>query len=154
MMPSAILLHGPTSAGKTSLAQALQESAVVPAFHVTLDAFVEMSRRRDMRDPQEQRQAYAIHCENLRSTLARLVRTQFEIIVDFVLRDESELQACFLTLVDRPMYLIGVKAPLEILETREIHRGDRGLGMAREQIQNPAFNRAYDRSEERRGERV
>ena len=144
MKPAAIVLHGPTSAGKSSLAKALQETAPVPAFHVALDAFVTMSRRRDMRTVEEERQAYHIHCENLRSTLARLVSTPFEIIVDLALRDPIELQDCLRVLSDRPMYLVAVRAPLEVLEERERGRDDRGAGMAREQFSNPAFSRDYD----------
>jgi len=144
MKPAAIVLHGPTSAGKTSLAKALQDSASVPAFHVALDAFVTMSRRRDMHSAEEQEQAYHIHCDNLRSTLARLADTPFEIIVDFVLRVEAELRDTLRVLARRPMYLIGVRAPLAVLEERERRREDRGAGMAREQIGHPAFDRDYD----------
>ena len=144
MEPSAIVLHGPTSAGKSSLARALQDSATVPAFHVALDAFVTMSRRRDMRSAEEQCEAYHIHCENLRSTLARLVQSRFEIIVDLVLRDECELQACLRVLAGRPICIVGVQAPLHVLEERERRREDRATGMAREQIDLPVFGRAYD----------
>jgi chloramphenicol 3-O phosphotransferase len=144
MKAAAIVLHGPTSAGKSSLAKALQDSASVPAFHVALDAFVTMSRRRDMRTPQEQRQAYHLHCEDLRSTLARLADTHFEIIVDLVLRDETELRDTLRVLQSRPMYLVGVRAPLEVLEERERGREDRGAGMAREQSAHRAFARDYD----------
>jgi chloramphenicol 3-O phosphotransferase len=144
MKPAAIVLHGPSSAGKSSLARALQDSAAVPAFHVALDAFVTMSRRRDMRSPEEQRHAYHIHCDNLRSTLARLAVTDFEIIVDLVLRDETELQDTLRVLESRPMYLVGVRAPLEVLEERERRREDRGAGMAREQSAHAAFGRDYD----------
>ena len=42
------------------------------------------------------------------------------------------------------MYLVGVKAPLEVLEERERQRDDRGIGMAREQSAHPAFIRDYD----------
>jgi chloramphenicol 3-O phosphotransferase len=111
---------------------------------VALDAFVTMSRPRDMRTPEEQLQAYHLHCENLRSTLARLMDTEFEIIVDLVLRDESELQGTFRVLANRPMYLVGVQAPLEVLEERERRREDRGSGLARKQSANPAFSRTYD----------
>ena len=48
-----------------------------------------------MRSPEEVRQAYHLHCENLRSALTRVANTQFEIIVDLVLRDETELQDTF-----------------------------------------------------------
>jgi len=144
MKPTAIVLHGPTSSGKTSLAKALQKIAPSPAFHVALDSFVTMSRRRDMRSDEEQRQAFAIHCDNLRSALARLSETQFEIIVDLPLRDEIELQGVLRVLDGRPLYLIGVRAPLEVLEKREHERGDRRIGMAREQSAHPTFDRAYD----------
>lgn len=144
MKPFAIVLHGPTSAGKSTTAAALQNCAPVPAFHVTLDAFVTMSRRRDMRSAEEQRLAYRIHCENLRSTLRRLVETDFEIILDTVLRDEAELQACLDILSPRSLCLVGIKAPLGILEHRECLRHDRTDGMAREQFGHPVFARPYD----------
>ncbi|WGY72978.1 AAA family ATPase [Burkholderia cepacia] len=69
MKPIAIVLHGPTSAGKSSLARALQDSSDVPMFHISLDAFVEMSRRRDMRSDDELNQAIRLHHLNLQSTL-------------------------------------------------------------------------------------
>ena len=144
MEPAVIVLHGPTSAGKSSLARALQDTAPVPAFHVALDAFVTMSRRLDMRSPEEVRQAYHLHCENFRSVLTRLVHSPFEVLVDLVLRDESELQETLRVLSSRPMYLVGVQAPLDVLEERERWRKDRGIGMAREQHANPAFLRVYD----------
>ena len=42
------------------------------------------------------------------------------------------------------MYLVGVRAPLEVLEERERRREDRATGMAREQSAHPAFAREYD----------
>ncbi|OYU12488.1 MAG: hypothetical protein CFE38_05515 [Comamonadaceae bacterium PBBC1] len=146
MNPAAILLHGPTSAGKSSLAQALQDCASVPAFHVSLDAFVTMSRRRDMRNAEDVAEAYRTHCENLRSTLARLAETRFEIIFDTVLRQEFELEKCLRILAVRPLYQIHVWAPIEVLEQRERLRADRADGMAREQASHPIFIRSYDLS--------
>ncbi|WP_415873178.1 phosphotransferase-like protein [Burkholderia ubonensis] len=55
------MLHGSTSAGKTSLARVWQDSSDVPVFHITLDAFDEMSRRRDVRSDTELNQALQIH---------------------------------------------------------------------------------------------
>jgi chloramphenicol 3-O phosphotransferase len=144
MEPTAIILHGPTSAGKSSLARALQAGSPTPAFHVSLDAFVTMSNRCDMRSDEERGQAYHIHCDNLRSTLARVANTQFDIILDFVLRDEAELETCFQVLSVRCTYLVQVWAPLHVLEERERRREDRAYGMAREQFGHPAFQRAYD----------
>ena len=140
----AIVLHGPTSAGKSAIAKALQATAPVPAFRVSLDAFVTMSNHRDMRSDEERQQAYHIHCENLRSTLARVVSTQFDIVLDLVLRDETELEATLRVLAGRPTYVVRVSAPLDVLEERERAREDRTAGMAREQVADPAYARSYD----------
>jgi chloramphenicol 3-O phosphotransferase len=144
MQPTVIVLHGTTSAGKSTLARALQATAPVPAFHICLDAFVTMSNRGDMRSDEERLQAYHIHCENLRSTLARVADTPFDIILDLVLRDEAQLDACLQVLCRRSVYTVRVWAPLNILEERERTRQDRAVGMAREQVGHPAYNRAYD----------
>ena len=42
------------------------------------------------------------------------------------------------------MYLVGVRAPLDVLEERERQREDRTTGMASEQSAHPAFSRVYD----------
>jgi chloramphenicol 3-O phosphotransferase len=144
MQPIAIVLHGPTSGGKTTLAKALQATSPVPAFHIALDAFVTMSNRRDMRSDAERARAYKLHCENLRSTLARVAQTGYDIILDLVLRDEAEFQACLKVLGRRPTYIIGVSAPLRVLEDRERARPDRASGIAREQAADPAYKRQYD----------
>ncbi len=144
MLPAAIVLHGPTSAGKTTLAKALQATAPSPAFHIPLDAFVCMSNRRDMRSDAQRAEAYKVHCENFRATLARAVRSDFEIIADLVLRDEAELQACLKALAPRATFLIGVTATLEVLEARERSRDDRASGIAREQLADPVYRRNYD----------
>ena len=144
VQPTVIVLHGPTSAGKSTIAKALQATAPAPAFHVSLDAFVTMSNRRDMRSDEERQQAYHIHCENLRSTLTRVLGAQFDVILDLVLRDEAELEATLRVLGGRPTCFVGVSAPLNVLEERERAREDRGAGMAREQVGHPAYARPYD----------
>ena len=144
MQSNAIVLHGPTSSGKSSLAKALQANAAVPAFHISLDAFVTMANRGDMRSEQEREVAYHIHCENLRATLARVVQTDFEIILDLVLRDTAELAACLRVLSPRPTCVVRVWAPIAVLEAREQAREGRAVGMAREQFEHPAYKRTYD----------
>jgi chloramphenicol 3-O phosphotransferase len=144
MQPTAIVLHGPSSSGKSSLAEALQATSPVPAFHISLDAFVTMTRRRTMRSEAEDQEAYAIHCENLRSTLRRVAATPFDIILDLVLRDHAEFEACLKALGGRPCCVVGVQAPLEVLEQRERARGDRDEGIARGQFGDAAYRRRYD----------
>ena len=126
MKPIAIVLHGPTSAGKSTLAKALQDSSETPAFHISLDAFVEMSRRRDMRSDEELKQALRLHHLNLQSTLTHVAASQFEIVLDLVLRDTTVLDECISALAPRRTYVIGVTCPLQVLEERERGRPDRG----------------------------
>lgn len=143
MKPIAIVLHGPTSAGKSTLAKALQDSSETPAFHISLDAFVEMSRRRDMRSDEELKQALRLHHLNLQSTLTHVAASQFEIVLDLVLRDTTVLDECISALAPRRTYVIGVTCPLQVLEERERGRPDRGDGMARSQFGHPAYSRPY-----------
>lgn len=146
MKPTAIVLHGPTSAGKSSLARALQDSSEIPVFHISLDAFVEMSRRRDMRSDDELRQALRLHHLNLQSTLKRVAASHFEIVLDLVLRDTTALDECISALAPRRTYVIGVTCPLHVLEERERGRPDRGVGMARSQFGHPVYARPYSMS--------
>jgi chloramphenicol 3-O phosphotransferase len=143
MSPTAIVLHGPTSAGKSSIARALQTSAPIPAFNIAMDAFAEMSNYGDMRSDAEREQALKLRCKNLQSTLRNVAASHFDIIVDLVLRDEEEFAACMSALAPRPVFVIGIWCPLAVLEERERARPDRGGGMAREQFGHPAYDRAY-----------
>jgi len=103
-----------------------------------------MANRRDMRSDEERARAYKLHCENLRSTLSRIAQTEFDVILDLVLCDEAELQACLKALGGRATYLIGVSAPLPVLEARERERPDRASGIAKEQVADPVYSRQYD----------
>lgn len=143
MEPTAIVLHGPTSAGKSSLARALQDSSKIPVFHISLDAFVEMSRRRDMRSDEELNQALRLHYLNLQSTLRRVAASHFEIVLDLVLRDTTTIDECISALAPRRTYVVGVSCPLDVLEARERGRPDRSEGMARAQFGHPAYSRSY-----------
>ena len=141
--PTAIVLHGTTSAGKSSIARALQATSPTPVFHIAMDAFACMSNRGDMRSDVERDQAFRLHCRSLQSTLRNVAASHFDIVLDLVLRDEEEFAACLRALTPRPVFVIGVWCPLDILEERERTREDRGNGMAREQFGHPAYERAY-----------
>ncbi|WP_082621586.1 AAA family ATPase [Bordetella sp. N] len=143
MTSTAIVLHGPTSAGKSSLAKALQDSSEISMLHISLDAFVEMSRRRDMRSECELRAALRLHYLNRQATLKRAAASHFEIVLDLVLRDIPVLKECIAALAPRSTYVIGVKCPLDVLENRERGRSDRGNGMARSQFGDPAYSWPY-----------
>jgi chloramphenicol 3-O phosphotransferase len=121
----------------------LQANASIPAFHISIDAFALMSNQVDMRSDAERDQALKLRCKNLQSTLRNVAASHFDIVLDLVLRDEDEFAACLSALSPRPVFVIGIWCPLDVLEERERARPDRGVGMAREQFGHPAYDREY-----------
>ncbi|MCA8489384.1 phosphotransferase-like protein [Burkholderia arboris] len=114
--------------------RALRDSSDVPVFHISLDAYAELSRRRDMRPDEALDQALRHHPLNLQSTLSRVAASHVDIVLDLVLRDTPALDACIAALSPRRTSAVGVSYPWAILEQRERARPDRGEGMARSQI--------------------
>ncbi|MEK2606759.1 phosphotransferase-like protein [Burkholderia arboris] len=123
--------------------RALRDSSDVPVFHISLDAYAELSRRRDMRPDEALDQALRLHPLNLQSTASRVAASHFDIVLDLVLRDTPALDACIAALSPRRTSVVGVSYPWAILEQRERARPDRGEGMARSQIGHPACSRPY-----------
>ncbi len=98
-----------------------------PVFHIALDAFVERSRRRDIRSDEELSRALRLHYDNLLATLRRVAASHFDIVLDLVLRDSAVLDECIAALAPRPTFVVSVHCPLDVLEQRERARPDRGM---------------------------
>jgi chloramphenicol 3-O-phosphotransferase len=75
---------------------------------------------------------------------ARVVQTDFEIILDLVLRDTEELDACLRVTFSEANLCRTRLGPISVLEAREQAREGRASEMAREQFEHPAFKRTYD----------
>jgi len=56
------------------------------------------------------------------------------LIVDYVIHNESILMDFRRTIINVPMILIGIHCPTEILVRRERERGDRVVGLANSQL--------------------
>ena len=144
MNATSLILHGPSSAGKSSLAKALQQLWPAPMLHVDLDAFELMAEGTTLTTVNERREAFRVHCANLQATLRNIAATNFSLVLDFVLRDAAQFAKCLDALSARSVHLIGVRCDLEALEAREVKRGDRDIGLARAQFDHPEFARSYD----------
>lgn len=144
MQPVSIIIHGPSSSGKTSLARSLQALWPDPLFHVDLDAFELMSEGTRLSGWEERRQAFRLHCANLQATLRNIAATQFSLVLDFVLRDSAQFTRCLDALSGRPVYVVGVRCDLEVMESRERQRGDRDIGLSRAQFAHSEYSRSYD----------
>ena len=67
------------------------------------------------------------------------------LIVDEVLRTDKELEGYVRALASYKVYFIGVKCDVKEMQEREILRGDRALGLARNQTASVhGLSRAYD----------
>jgi chloramphenicol 3-O phosphotransferase len=144
MHPTSIILHGPSSSGKSSLAKALQGLWLSPMLHVDMDAFELMAEGTKLTTPNERREAFRVHCANLQATLRNIAASPFSLVLDFVLRDAHQFANCLDALSGRKTHVVGVKCTLDALEKRELQRGDRHIGLARSQFDHPEYARPYD----------
>lgn len=163
MSPSRIvLLNGVGSAGKSSIAKALQAITREPYLHVAMDAFLDMLPETYQDHPESFRYevmvdpgapSVAIHhgplgqrlMAGLRAAVAGLAAEGNNLIVDDVIFGDDGSIADYRTrLAGHELIVVGVIAPLEVLEARERARGDRLIGLARWQFPRVHAGLRYD----------
>jgi chloramphenicol 3-O phosphotransferase len=155
-----ILLNGVGSAGKSSIAKALQTITAEPFLHVAMDAFLDMMPARywDHADgiafetvQQDGKPSVVIRSgpvaerilRGMRRSVAAMAREGNNLIVDDVLI-EDEMAEYAALLADADFKTVGVFAPLDVLEARERERGDRLIGLARWQYDRVHRGKRYD----------
>lgn len=144
MLSDVILLNGTSSAGKTSLAQALQRRAGVPLLHASLDTFTDMFLWAAITDPDTQRACHTAGVGHFHQALAIFAQSPFGLIVDHLLLTPAWHQATFAALAGRRVHFIGVKCPPAVLLEREAARPDRRPGLALGQLERVHAGRTYD----------
>jgi len=155
-----VILNGVGSAGKGTIAKALQQIATRPFLHVEMDAFLAML-------PEN----YFSHADGLifetvtrqgkpsvdiktgpvaerllrgmRHCVAALAAEGNDLIVDDVMLAD-ELQDYRRLLSDFDVSVVGVYASLDVLEARERQRTDRMIGLARGQFDLAHKGKTYD----------
>jgi chloramphenicol 3-O phosphotransferase len=143
-----VLLHGASSSGKTTVARAVQRLSEEPWVRLGIDAFWSAIDERWMEHgprasegflwtedativpgPVGQRLA-----AGMRAALTAFARAGNDLLVDDVFIDASWLDAWRSQLVGVELLLVGVVAPVGVLEERETARGNRIAGEARSQV--------------------
>ncbi len=159
-MATVILLNGVGSAGKSSIAKALQAIAAEPFLHVAMDAFLDMMPARYWDHPdgitfetvqQAGKPSVVIRTgplaerimRGMRRAIAAMAHEGGNLIVDDVLI-EDEMAEYAALLADCTFRTVGVFAPLDVLEARERERGDRLIGLARWQYDRVHRGKRYD----------
>jgi len=155
-----IILNGIGSAGKSSIAKALQQIAATPWLHVQMDAFCEMLPLALQDGPEgfayetrveDGKPVVVIHegpagrrlMRGMRRAIRAMAEEGNDLIVDDVLMGEAraDYEA---VLAGLRVHWVGVMAPLEVLEERERARGDRLIGTSRWQIDRVHAGQRYD----------
>lgn len=155
-----VLLNGPGSVGKSSVARAMQTIARRPLLHVAMDTFLDMLPETYADHPdtfrfttrQEFGHSYtevergpvgSALMAAMRRSVAALAAEGLDLVVDDVWLDgepgdyRALLSGHFATRV-------GLSAPLDVLEAREAARGDRLPGLSRAQVGRVNEGVAYD----------
>lgn len=155
-----VILNGVGSAGKGSIAKALQQIAARPFLHVEMDAFLAMLPEAYFSHPDgllfetvlrdgkpcvdiKTGPVAARLLAGMRRAVAALAAEGNDLIVDDVmLEDELADYRSLLGAFD--VSVVGVHASLEVLEARERQRGDRMIGLSRGQIDLAHKGKDYD----------
>jgi chloramphenicol 3-O-phosphotransferase len=130
-----IYLNGVSSAGKTTLARALQQKLPEPYYWLANDTFCDMSPARlwdaDALETEFQALSLLNHTVKLFSDLGK------NTIVDNVLLNTQRkglLEECVDLLYGYPVLFVHVTCPVRELQRREKMRGDRSIGQAEGQL--------------------
>lgn len=166
-MATIILLNGVGSAGKSSLAKALQSITRQPFLHIEMDGFLKMLPETYLNHPdglsfvtkaKPEGPETTVSCgpvasavlNGMRRATAALASSGNNLIVDEVIfgdqpNNTSNPMAEYRTLLaPYTFYVVGVHAALEVLEQRERDRGDRFLGLSRQQFHHVHEGITYD----------
>jgi chloramphenicol 3-O phosphotransferase len=133
-----VVLTGPSSAGKSTLAAALRARVGPNMAAVSIDRLFAFMHPDSV--PSWRRFA-ALTDATFRSAAA-LADAGFDVVADTVFERAECLEIMHSALGDRAHSLVAVTAPLEILEARERDRANRRIGQAREQYERGVFHAA------------
>ena len=116
-----MLLNGSPSAGKTTLAKAVQEAAPIPLFHLSLDDFLDGYLRRFRKGDGT---LFSRLLPGYLGSLAQLAAAGNDVVAEAVIIPErvSLYREAF---ADVPVLLVGVRCALEVAQARESARTDR-----------------------------
>lgn len=156
-----VLLNGVGSSGKSSIAKALQLIASDPFLHVEMDAFIDMLPASSFNQPDGisfetvQRDGKPVvvissgpvaarAMRGMRRAIAAMAAEGNNLIVDDVLLGDDKAADYARLLRPFAVFMVGVFAPLDVLEARERQRGDRLIGLARWQYDRVHKGMHYD----------
>lgn len=139
-----VLLNGTSSAGKSTIARALQEMMEEPYLHSGIDHFLRNFPQRLVMAGEGWQVTFAedrfmgieilplgYHLlAGMYRAMVAIAEAGIDVIVDDVIYDERVLETAVSILHNHNALFVGIHCPLAVAEQREIDRGDRSLGGA------------------------
>jgi len=133
-----IIINGPSSSGKTTLALALQKQLSVPFIRFSFDLFIE---NKVLPRDQIDRETFSWPAmrpavfDGLHRCIPALASAGNNVIFDHIIEKEGWLHDLVRYLADFDVFFVGLHCSMEELERREIRRGNRRIGEARTDLQ-------------------
>ena len=133
-----ILINGTSSSGKSTLARELQQTLPTPFWHFSFDHLrdsnaLPMARIRSGEiDWSTMRPAVF---DGFHQCLPVLAKTGNNLIVEHIIENEMWMSDLVKLLTGLDVFFVGVHCPLPELERRELERGNRRVGEARQDYQ-------------------
>ena len=142
-----IIINGPSSSGKTTLALALQKQLDIPFIRFSFDLFIDHKAF-----PSEQIKSGKFSWEQMRPSIFRglhqclpaLATAGNNVIFDHIIETKAWLYELVSLISESDVFFVGVHCSLAELERREIQRGDRRPGEARQDFQTVHSIPTYD----------
>jgi len=146
MKGNIIILNGPSSAGKTTLAHALQAELNEIYYRLSADDFMKMIDREKMHENFFARLGEALTA--MHHTIKLFSDRGLNVIADHVLLETPEEKfttpEIVMLLNKYPVMFVRVDCDLQELERRERERGDRQIGQAKWQLGHMHSHDTYD----------
>lgn len=142
-----IILHGPSSSGKSTTAAKIQSLAKLPFWHISIDHLrdsgvlpSERIRRKeflwsDLRKP---------FFDGFHASLAAYANAGNNLIIEHILDTPDWVAELKSLLAPFDVFFVGLHCDLEELQRREQARGDRPLGSAKQDFHTVHSGRVYD----------
>ncbi len=133
-----IIINGPSSSGKTTLALATQKQLPIPFIRFSFDLFLDNQSL-----PIEQMRSGKFSWDAMRSSvfsglhqcLPALAKTGNNLICDHIIEDKDFLHDLLRAVSGLDVFFVGLHCSLAELERREIQRGNRGSGDAQRDLE-------------------
>jgi len=130
-----LLLNGASSAGKSTLARALQSRLPQPFWHWSIDHLLAagvLPRDRIAAGEFDWKTMRPAFFDGFHRTIPALAAAGNDLLVEHIVESADAMRSLVVLLAPFDVFYVGVRCPLPELERRELERGDRRIGSARE----------------------